>query len=114
MFMRAPLQNRDIANEKNVARNVREALLAEDYDRVCFVAGRFAEETAVKLYMELNASRPRNAKTVIDYITDNAVPRPLGAKMHVIRELRNGVAHKFKLEITESEEVVSVPTYQVT
>jgi hypothetical protein len=81
-FMRAPLQNRDIANEQKVVRSVREALLAEDYDRVCFEAGRFAEETAVELYTELNASRPRNAKTAIDYITDNgAVPRPLGVKM---------------------------------
>ena len=94
---------------------IRRAIELGEIDRACFEAGQFTERTAVKLFTELNAAPPKNAKAAIDFIMYNGVvSRPLGAKLHFVRELRNSVVHNFKFELSSNEDLVSVPAYKVT
>ena len=73
---------------------VHDAVKSEDWPRVCKEVGVIIEMVALARYAESQQARPKNPHVAMDFITNNKlIPRPLGAKMHLVRELRNVASH---------------------
>jgi hypothetical protein len=94
--------------EKLTLNNVNDALHSEDWPRVCKVVGGFIELVAVARYGEFQRTKPKNLRVAIDFIMDNdLIARPLGAKMHLVRELRNIEAHRLSYPISKDDAKIS-------
>jgi hypothetical protein len=94
----------DIKKETALIEEVEKAFEARKFDQVCKIVGKFIEAIATTIYSDAKGAKPKNAKAAMDFIMDNKlVPRPLGAKMHVVRELRNVEAHNLPYNITEDD-----------
>jgi hypothetical protein len=103
------MREMDIEAEREVAAKVEMHIRNADCEMVCFEIGRFIEGVAGEIYFSTVGSHARNAKTAIDLlIDDRLIPRPLGYKLHVVRELRNVVAHKLPYSIAPADAVLCI------
>jgi hypothetical protein len=97
-----------LEEEKLALNNVSDAVGSQDWPRVCKEVGGFVEMLAVAAYTEAQSRKPKNLKIAIDFLMDDRwVPRPLGAKMHLARELRNVEAHRLAYLITADDAKVA-------
>jgi hypothetical protein len=83
-----------LEEEKLTLDKVHDAARSEDWPRVCKESGALIEMVALARYAESQKTRPGKPHMAIDFIMNNKlIPRPLGAKMHLVRELRNIASH---------------------
>jgi hypothetical protein len=94
----------DVKKETALIEQVKKSFETRQFDQVCKIVGKFIEAIATTIYSDAKGAKPKNAKAAMDFIMDSKlVPRPLGAKMHVVRELRNVEAHNLPYVITEDD-----------
>jgi len=93
-----------VLEERKAIEAVLEAIANNDWPKVCEDSGKLVEKIAIARYVEVQGSRPKNARAAIDFIMDNRlIARPLGAKMHLVRELRNVAAHRGNYQIDRED-----------
>jgi hypothetical protein len=84
----------DLPKQQEIIRKVETALQAGNSNGVCRDVGLCIEKIVLAIYAYSERRRPRNMKVAIDFIGDKAfVSKPLAAKMHLVRELRNLAVH---------------------
>jgi hypothetical protein len=97
-----------VLEEQDAIRKVEEAISNNKMAEACQEAGKLIEKIAFARYVETEGSKTRYASTAIDYIMKNhLIPRPLGAKMHLVRELRNVAAHGLEYPIDRPDAVLA-------
>ena len=85
----SPLLSWDFPKQRHITEQVENALQKSDTNQVCRDVGPCIEKVVLAIYVNETRTRPRNMKVAIDFVMDRAfVSRPLGAKMHLVRELR--------------------------
>jgi hypothetical protein len=95
-----PLLDWDVPKQQQIAQQVEKALQNRDSDQACRDVGLCIEKIVLAMYVSERRARPKNMKVAIDFVMDKAlVPRPLGAKMHLARELRNIAVHGLAYDI---------------
>jgi hypothetical protein len=83
-----------VEDENSTMDKVQDAVGSEDWPRVCKEIGAITEMMAQARYAESQNAMPKNFHLAIEFIMNNKlIPRPLGAKMHLVRELRNVASH---------------------
>jgi hypothetical protein len=84
----------DLPKQQQITRRIETALRAGDSNGVCRDAGLCIEKIVLGVFVYSERRRPRNMKVAIDFVRDKAfVSKPLGAKMHLVPELRNLAVH---------------------
>ena len=67
----------------------------ESFGEICFAIGKFIESVTIRDCMLETGKKPRNTNDAIDTLTKAAIISPtLGAKLHVVRNLRNAHTHE--------------------
>lgn len=101
--------------EREVVAEVEKSILCKNYEDVCYEIGKFIENITSDIYYDNTNSQPKNAKIAIDFlINKEIISRPLGFKLHVVRELRNVVVHNLPYKITLIDARASVDTLNQT
>ena len=102
-----------VNNQQDIVNKVEELLKKGELNDVCFKAGKFIEDTVTNLCIENGVPSPenKNAKEKIDrLIYKHIFSRVLGQKLHVVRELRNAVAHSLQYTVTNHDAYFAVET----
>jgi hypothetical protein len=100
------------ADQESAAEIIRAlARLAADghFPEVCLEAGIFLEQFVTEINLRCLLGFPRDFKTGVDSLIERqTISRPLGYKLHVVRELRNVKAHQLPYLITISDAWIAV------
>lgn len=105
----------DIDTERETVLKIEELIQAKDFGQICFEVGKFIEKVASEIYLNMNNANPKSAKTAIDSLIEKRlVSRPLGFKLHVIREMRNVEAHNLPYSITSTDAQIAVDALNQT
>jgi uncharacterized protein YutE (UPF0331/DUF86 family) len=107
--------NLDSEIENKVVLKVELLINDRDFGQICFEVGRFIETVSSALYFDLKGARSKNAKAALDFLIDQQlISRPLGYKLHSVREMRNVEVHGLPYPITQSDARLAVDTLNQT
>ncbi|MGH7381737.1 MAG: HepT-like ribonuclease domain-containing protein [Candidatus Methylomirabilales bacterium] len=105
----------NIDAEREIVSKVEDLIQSKNFGQICFEAGKFIETVASEIYFEMNGSNPKTAKAAIDFIVERKlISRPLGYKLHVVREMRNVEAHDLPYLITSADAKLAIETLNQT
>lgn len=108
MITKKPL---DLKSQKAAVDAVEVAIKRSRYGDVCLEVAKFVESVASRVHIEERGAEARNAKAAIDYLIDSRlIDRPLGFKLHVVRELRNEKAHNPSCSIGKDDALLAGAT----